>query len=271
MLMPGVWDALSAHIVSQAGMSTAFLSGFAVSGTLLGRPDVGHLGQSEMYDVARRVCGAVRDLDVVVDADTGYGNAINVVRTIELWEHAGASGIFIEDQVWPKRCGHMSGKSVVPTEEWVSKLRAACARRTHLHVTARTDARAAIGLDEAIDRAKRARDVGADAVFVEAPESLAELDTIAAALPDVVLVANMVERGRTPLLTPAELGARGFRLIVSPLSLLLGAAKAMSDVASSLRDVGSMRGDLDRLMPFDDFNELVGLDSHLADEAEFGR
>ena len=271
VLMPGVWDALSARIVAAAGFSTAFVSGFAVSGTLLGKPDVGHLGQIEMADVARRVCAAAPGLNAVVDADTGYGNAMNVMRTVELWEDAGAAGMFIEDQVWPKRCGHMAGKSVVETEEWLAKLRAACTHREHLHVTARTDARAAIGLSEAIERGRMARDVGVDAVFVEAPESVAELDAIADALPDVVLVANMVEKGRTPLLTPTELAERGFRLIVSPLSLLLTVARAMEDAAVTLSSRGTMRDDLANLMPFDDFNAVVGLPEHLATEAEFGR
>ena len=271
VLMPGVWDALSARIVAAAGFSTAFVSGFAVSGTLLGKPDVGHLGQIEMADVARRVCAAAPGLNAVVDADTGYGNAMNVMRTVELWEDAGAAGMFIEDQVWPKRCGHMAGKSVVETEEWLAKLRAACTHREHLHVTARTDARAAIGLSEAIERGRMARDLGVDAVFVEAPESVAELDAIADALPDVVLVANMVEKGRTPLLTPTELAERGFRLIVSPLSLLLTVARAMQDAAATLSSRGTMRDELASLMPFDDFNAVVGLPEHLATEAEFGR
>lgn len=269
VLMPGVWDALSARIVATAGFSTAFVSGFAVSGSLLGLPDVGHIGQTEMADVARRASSVAPNLNLVVDADTGYGNAMNVARTVEIWERSGAAGIFIEDQVWPKRCGHMSGKSVVPVEDWLSKLRAACERRTHLHVTARTDARGALGLDEAIERGRMARDLGVDAVFVEAPESVAELETIAEALTDVVLVANMVEKGRTPLLTPSELSERGFSMIVSPLSLLLSAARAMSEAASTLSVSGTMREHLDGLMSFDDFNAVVGLPEHRREESRF--
>ena len=269
VLMPGVWDALSARIVAAAGFSTAFVSGFAVSGSLLGLPDVGHIGQTEMADVARRASSVAPNLNLVVDADTGYGNAMNVARTVEIWERSGAAGIFIEDQLWPKRCGHMSGKSVVPVEDWLSKLRAACERRTHLHVTARTDARGALGLDEAIERGRMARDLGADAVFVEAPESVAELETIAEALTDVVLVANMVEKGRTPLLTPSELSERGFSMIVSPLSLLLSAARAMSEAASTLSVSGTMREHLDGLMSFDDFNAVVGLSEHRREESRF--
>lgn len=269
ILMPGVWDPLSARIVATAGFSTAFLSGFAVSGTLLGRPDVGHLTQTEMADAARRVCATAPDLNVVVDADTGYGNAMNTIRTVEMWEAAGAAGLFLEDQVWPKKCGHMENKAVVSRDEWLSKLRAACDRRQHLVVTARTDARAAVSLDEAIERGRMARDLGVDAVFVEAPQSLAELDAIAAALSGVTLVANMVETGKTPLLTPAELAERGFRLIVSPLSILLAATRAMIDAADHLGQHGTMRERLDVLASFDAFTELVGLPDHQITEQRF--
>jgi 2-methylisocitrate lyase-like PEP mutase family enzyme len=259
VLMPGVWDALSARLAAQAGCSTVFLSGYCVSGTLLGAPDFGLLTQTEMAEVARRVCTANPGLNVVVDADTGYGNPINTIRTVELWEQAGAAGMFLEDQVWPKRCGHMAGKQVIERADWLAKLRAACEHRTALHVTARTDARAAIGLDEAIERAKMARDTGVDALFVEAPESIAELEAVAAALPDITLVANMVETGRTPLLTPAELAELGFRLIVSPLSLLFSAVRAIQVSLEQLAAEGSLRSHLDRLVDFEGFGQIVGL------------
>ena len=259
VLMPGVWDALSARLAGAGGMSTVFLSGYCVSGTLLGVPDFGLLTQTEMSEVARRVCAAAPELSVVVDADTGYGNPVNTRRTVELWEQAGAAGMFLEDQVWPKRCGHMAGKQVIEREDWLAKLRAACDHRTDLHVTARTDARAAIGLGEALERARMARDLGVDAVFVEAPESVAELEAVAAALPDVTLVANMVETGRTPLLTPAELADLGFVLIVSPLSLLFTAVRAMQSSLETLRTDGSLRGHLDRLVDFEEFGRIVGL------------
>jgi 2-methylisocitrate lyase-like PEP mutase family enzyme len=259
VLMPGVWDALSARLAAQAGCSTVFLSGYCVSGTLLGAPDFGLLTQTEMAEVARRVCTANPGLNVVVDADTGYGNPINTIRTVELWEQAGAAGMFLEDQVWPKRCGHMAGKQVIERADWLAKLRAACEHRTALHVTARTDARAAIGLDEAIERAKMARDTGVDALFVEAPESIAELEAVAAALPDITLVANMVETGRTPLLTPAELAELGFRLIVSPLSLLFSAVRAIQVSLDQLATEGSLRSHLDRLVDFEGFGRIVGL------------
>jgi methylisocitrate lyase len=269
VLMPGVWDPLSARLAGEAGFATVFLSGYCVSGTLLGLPDFGYLTQTEMAEVARRVCTANPGLDVVVDADTGYGNPLNTIRTIELWAQAGAAGIFLEDQVWPKRCGHMAGKQVIDTGEWLAKLRAAVAHAGGLHVTARTDARAALGLAEAIERARVARDTGVDALFVEAPESVAELEQIAAALPGMTLVANMVETGRTPLLTPAELRELGFALVVSPLSALFTMVKAVQQSLALLQRDGSLRGHLDRLVGFAEFGRLVGLDAHYAAEAQF--
>lgn len=262
VLMPGVWDAITAKLGAEAGFPTVFLSGYCVSGTLLGVPDFGLLTQTEVAEVARRVCRAAPGLNVVVDADTGYGNPLNTIRTVELWEHAGASGMFLEDQVWPKRCGHMAGKQVIERHDWLSKLRAACDHRESIHMTARTDARAAIGLDEAIERAKMARDTGVDALFVEAPESIAEMERIAAALPGITLVANMVETGKTPLLTPAELAELGFTLIVSPLSLLFTMVKAVQVSLQQLRIDGSLRSQLDRLVDFDAFGRLVGLPEH---------
>lgn len=269
MLMPGVWDAVSALLAAEAGFGTVFLSGYCVSGTLLGQPDIGALTQTEMADVARRVCAAAPGLDVIVDADTGYGNPLNVIRTVELWEDAGAAGLFLEDQVWPKRCGHMAGKEVVPRDEWLAKLRAALDHRTTLHVTARTDARSPLGLDEAIARGRAAADLGVDAVFVEAPESKAELEAIAAALPGVTLVANMVESGRTPLFTPSELHDLGFDLIVNPVGVLFAAVRAARRALGHLAEEGSLRDHLDDLVGFDDFTGLVGLPALRSTEARY--
>ncbi len=269
VLMPGVWDALSARMAHQTGHEVAFLSGYSVSATLLGLPDFGYLTQMEMAEVARRVCQAAPELMVIVDADTGYGNSLNTIRTVELWEAAGATGMFLEDQVWPKKCGHMAGKQVVPVEDWLSKLKAAVATRDNLHITARTDARAAVSLEDAIDRARRALDVGVDAVFIEAPESLAELEQIAEALPDCVRVANMIESGKTPLLTPAELHDLGFDLIVAPLGGLYAAVKALRGAYATLAEKGTLRDDLDQVMSFDEFNALVDLDAHYETEERF--
>jgi 2-methylisocitrate lyase-like PEP mutase family enzyme len=269
VLMPGVWDALSVKLAAAAGFDTVFCSGFCVSGTLLGLPDFGYLTQAEMAEVARRVCAASPQTMVVVDADTGYGNPLNVVRTVELWEAAGATGLFLEDQVWPKRCGHMAGKQVVPPDEWLAKLRAAVEHRAHLFITARTDARAAIDLDDAIERARMARDTGVDALFVEAPETIAEMEAIAAALPDITLVANMVETGKTPLLAPKELAELGYTLIVSPLSVLFSAVAAMQESLARLRSEGTLRDHLDQLVDFAQFGVTVGLDEHYARDARY--
>ncbi|MDZ7674016.1 MAG: oxaloacetate decarboxylase [Acidimicrobiales bacterium] len=269
VLMPGAWDALSARLAADAGFSTVFLSGYCVSGTQLGLPDYGFLTQTEMADQARKVIAANPGLGVVVDGDTGYGNALNVIRTIELWEQAGAAGLFIEDQVWPKRCGHLGGKQVVPAGEWLAKIRAAVDHRRELFVCARTDARAAVGLDEAIERAKRAVDTGADAVFVEAPETTEEMERIAADVPAPVLVANMVEAGKTPLLTPDELTELGFRLVVSPLSALFSMVAAVRTSLELLASAGSLRDDLDRLVSFDEFTEIVGLPAVTATEERY--
>ena len=266
VLMPGVWDPLSALLAERAGFSTVFLSGFAVAGTMLGVPDIGLLGQQDVADTARRVCAAVPAVSVVVDADTGYGDDEVVAQTTALWEEANAAAMFLEDQVWPKRCGHMDGKEVVEPAEWLHKLQIVLRERDDLFLTARTDARAVNGLHDAIERAKMARDIGVDAVFVEAPQSVEEMQQIADALPDVVLVANMVEKGKTPLLTPSELAELGFRMIVSPLSGLLAVSKALGEAYGVLQEHGSMRDHQDLLTPFNDFTDIVGLPKYLADD-----
>jgi len=262
VVMPGVWDPLSARLATQAGFESVFVSGYCVSGTLLGLPDLGYLTQTEMADAARRVCGAVPAANVVVDADTGYGNPLNATRTATLWAEAGAAGLFLEDQVWPKRCGHMAGKQVIERADWLAKLRAVIDADTGIHLTARTDARAALDLDEALERARAAADLGVDAVFVEAPESVPEMERIAAAIPHTTLVANMVETGRTPLLTSTELHDLGFDLIVSPLTGLFAATKALQEAFALLAEQGTLRDHLDRLVTFDDFAAVMDLADH---------
>jgi 2-methylisocitrate lyase-like PEP mutase family enzyme len=275
VLMPGVYDALSVRLAADAGFPVGFLSGYATSATLLGLPDFGYLTQGEMADVARRVCRAAPEMAVIVDADTGYGNALNTRRTVELFESAGGAGIFLEDQVWPKKCGHMAGKRVVPRADWLAKLEAALdARRDGLFVVARTDARAAVGpgdagLEEAIARAQAAAALGVDAIFVEAPESVEEMQAVATATPGMVRVANMIEAGRTPLMTPSELHDLGFDLIVSPLTGLFAAARSLADAYGVLAAKGSLRDDMDLLTTFDDFNRVVRLDDHYGLETRY--
>ena len=269
VVLAGVYDALSARLASQAGFRTMFLSGYATAGTLLGLPDFGYLTQTEMAEVARRVCGTVPEAAVVVDGDTGYGNALNTIRTIELYERAGAAGIFLEDQVWPKKCGHMAGKRVVPRDDWLSKLRAALDARDRLFIVARTDARAAVDLDEACGRAQDAAALGVDAIFVEAPESVEEMQAIAEATPGCVRVANMIEGGKTPLRTPAELHDLGFDLIVSPLTGVLASARALQAAYGVLHADGTLRDRPELVLSFDEFAPIVDLDGHYALEEKY--
>jgi methylisocitrate lyase len=269
LVMPGVYDALSARIAARAGFEVIFISGYSVSATYLAEPDFGVLTQTEIVGAAQRVCRAV-DCPVLVDIDTGYGNAVNVIRTIEDVRRAGAAGVFLEDQVWPKRCGHMRGKRVIPVGEQVQKIRAAVRARGDgdCFIVARTDARQAVGLDDAIARALAYHEAGADALFVEAPQSIDELREVGRRLPPP-LVANMVEQGATPQLSVEELAALGFRLIVYPLTGLFAAARAMEEAYAVLHRDGSSRAVRDTMLGFDAFNRLIGLDEKYALDAEF--
>jgi methylisocitrate lyase len=269
VLMPGVYDALTARIAARVGFDVVFISGYSVSAARLGEPDFGFLTGSEMADAARAVCRVSR-APVIVDADTGYGNPLNVMRTVRDLQDAGAAGVFLEDQVWPKKCGHMAGKRVVETDEHAAKLRAAVDARgdRDLFIVARTDARQPLGLEQAIERCLAYKEAGADALFVEAPESLHELERIAEALPGP-LVANMIERGVTPHLSRSELRDLGFALIVCPLAGLFAAAKAVQDVLVELRDRETTADVVDRMLAFDEFNELVETEARYADEARY--
>lgn len=269
LVMPGVYDALSAKIANRAGFEVIFITGYSLSATMLGEPDFGLLTQTEMLSAAERIC-AVVDTPVIVDADTGYGNAINVVRTVKELVRAGAAGMFLEDQVWPKRCGHMKGKQVIPLEEHLKKLKAAMDARQggDLYIVARTDARQALGLREAIQRGIAFKEAGADAVFIEAPETKEEMREIARNVPGP-LVANMIERGVTPLMGPEELKALGFQLIVWPLAPLYASAKALKDVYTTLRQKGTTQEMLDRLIPFNEFHEIVGLEQKYELDAKY--
>ncbi len=260
LIMPGVYDALSAQIATKAGFEVIFISGYSLAATMLGEPDFGILTQTEMLSAAQRIC-SVTDLPVMADADTGYGNAINVIRTVDELIRIGAGGMFLEDQVWPKRCGHMKGKQVIPLQEQLKKLQAAIEAKKNrdFFIVARTDARQALGLNEAIKRGIAFKQAGADAVFIEAPENKEEMLEIARCVPGP-LVANMLERGVTPLMGPQELRALGFDLVVWPLAPLYSVAKSLNDVYTTLRREGTTTEILDRLMPFDEFNSVVGLE-----------
>ena len=269
LIMPGVYDALSAKIAARAGFEVIFITGYSLSATLLGEPDFGLLTQTEVVSAAQRIC-AVVDTPVIVDADTGYGNAINVIRTVQDLMRSGAAGMFLEDQVWPKRCGHMKGKQVIPLDEQLKKLHAAVEAKKgdDFFIVARTDARQALGLNHAITRGLAFKAAGADAVFIEAPETKEEMKEISRQVPGP-LVANMLERGVTPLMGPRELMDLGFQLIVWPLAPLYSVAKSLTDVYTTLRRDGSTVAILEQLMPFDEFNGIVGLNEKYALDAKY--
>ena len=260
VLAPGVYDALGARLVDEAGFDAAYLTGFGVAAGSLGRPDVGLVTMTEMVTAARAVVRA-SGLPVIADADTGYGNAINVVRTVQDYEQAGVAAIQLEDQVSPKRCGHMDGKQVVPVEEMVGKIRAAVAARQspEIVIVARTDAGAVEGLASAIDRARRYRDAGADVLFVEAATSEAEIETVASSLADVPLLFNWAEGGKTPPLPQERLRELGFAIVIFPISTLLSATAAMRAALTEIRAAGSPIPIMDRLPTFGSFLDFIGL------------
>jgi 2-methylisocitrate lyase-like PEP mutase family enzyme len=257
---PGAYDVLSARLVEAAGFPAVYMTGFGVSASLIGRPDVGLLTMTEMVDSARRICSAV-EVPVIADADTGYGNALNVVRTVREYEAAGVAGIHLEDQVAPKRCGHLEGKQVVPAEVMVDRVRAAVdARRDRDFVLiARTDARAVEGLAAALDRAARYREAGADMLFVEAPQSHEEIETVATELAGVPLLFNWAEGGKTPPVPLDRLRELGFRLVICPISALLAATSAVRSVLSRIAADGTPVDVVRELPRFGEFVDLIGL------------
>ncbi len=259
LVIPGVYDALGAKIAQKVGFGAIFQTGYGTSATLFGMPDYGFVGSTETVDNARRICNAV-SVPVIVDADTGYGNALSVWKVVKELESAGAGGIFLEDQKWPKRCGHMQGKEVVPQEEYTEKLSAAIDARENKDflIVARTDARATEGLDEAIQRGKQNKKTGADAIFVEAPESLEEMEKIGKEI-SAPLVANMIEGGATPLNSADTLNKLGFKIILYPLSVLYANTFATMNILKELKDTGSTLKHKQSLVNFDQFNDLVEL------------
>ncbi len=264
LAFPGVFDTLSAKIAQRTGFPMAFISGYSVAATAIGEPDMGLLTQTEMVGRAQQICRSV-EIPIIVDADTGYGNPLNVYRTVDDLIAAGAAGCFLEDQVWPKKCGHMRGKQVVPRENYVHKIQAAVAARADrdFFIVARTDALAVEGIDEAIARVTAAREAGADASFVEAPESRENLAEIGKRSP-APNVANMIEGGKTPVLSKEELGELGFHLILYPLAGLFAAARTIELMYQKLLSDGTTMGEEDRLMTFAEFNELIGVEEKFA-------
>jgi len=258
-VMPCCFDALSARLIERAGFELTFMSGFAVSAARLALPDTGLISYGEMLDQGREICGAL-SIPVIGDADTGYGNALNVKRTIRGYAAAGFACAMIEDQLAPKRCGHTRGKAVVGRAEALARIRAAVDAREEgadILVMARTDARGPLGLEEALWRAKAFADLGADLIFVEAPASEAEMEQACRAV-SVPSMANMVEGGDTPVLPPKQLEALGYRIAAYPLTLLSSATRAMVEALEALR-----RGDAPNgLLPFETLREVVGFDAY---------
>ncbi len=267
IVMPCCFDALSAKLIEQAGFPVTFMSGFAVSSTRLGVPDTGLISYGEIVDQARNICTAV-DIPVIGDGDTGYGNPVNVKRTVRGYAQAGLAAVMIEDQVWPKRCGHTRGKQVVAREEAVARVRAAADAREEgadILILARTDARATEGMDEALTRARAFAEAGADILFVEAPKSEAEMRRICAEAPGIHM-ANLVEDGETPLLPPEKLGEIGYRLAAYPLTLMSAAMRAM---IAALDDMKAGRHPNDRLLTFAELRERVGFEDYYAEEERY--
>lgn len=259
MVVPGVYDALGARMAQSVGFDAMFQTGYGTSATLFGMPDYGFVGAAETLDNARRICSAV-STPVIVDADTGYGGALNVRRLVQQLESAGAAGMFLEDQVWPKRCGHMHGKDVTTHTEYIEKLGAALdARRSKdFVIVARTDARATLGLEDAIQRGVDNYKTGADVIFIEAPLSVSEMKQIGSSI-KAPLVANMIEGGVTPLQSAESLHDMGFSLVLYPLSVLYASAAASMRVLHELHRNGTVSSKSSDIISFDQFNELVGL------------
>ncbi|GBC97749.1 2,3-dimethylmalate lyase [bacterium HR17] len=269
----GAHDVFTALLVERAGFETVFIGGFGTSASLLGLPDLNFLTLTEMADAVRRMARRLT-VPLIADGDTGHGDVHNVVRTVAEFEAAGASGIILEDQVVPKRCGHFEGKQVIPAEEMVLKLKAAQRARadTNFVIIARTDAREVYGLDEAIRRANLYGDAGADVVFIEAPLSVPELETIARQVPYPKFV-NMLTGGKTPVLTAKELEQLGYKIVVYPIDTLLVTAKAVMELAQTLQEAGTTLAMRDRMVSFDELKALLGVDAwmHLRDSLDDDR
>jgi 2-methylisocitrate lyase-like PEP mutase family enzyme len=260
IVAPGAFDPLAARLVEEAGFPAVYMTGFGTSAALIGRPDVGLLTMTEMAASAGRIADCV-DIPVIADADTGYGNPLNVIRTVGAYEAAGVAGIHIEDQVAPKKCGHMEGKLVIGAQEMAAKVRAAVEARSQPEfvIIARTDARAVEGLEQALERARLYREAGADVLFIEALVSEAEVEEAARAFPGVPLLFNWAEGGKTPPLSLARLTELGYRIVIFPISTLLAATAAMRAILREIAAAGTPAAALADLPTFGEFVDFIGL------------
>ncbi len=268
LVLPGAHDTLAARLIEQAGFAALTAGGYSATATLLGQPDTGQLSMTEMADFYARICDNI-GIPVFADGDTGYGNVTNVARTVRAYERAGVAGLFIEDQVAPKRCGHMAGKAVIPAEEMVGKVKAALDARVDpdLVIMARTDALTVSGIDDAIERAQLYREAGADLIFVESPRSVAEMRRICREI-DAPLLANNVEAGLSPVLPAAELQEIGYAAVAFPVAATYAVARAVGELMATLRRDGTTAAYRRRMLSFDEFNALVGLPALRRSEAD---
>jgi 2,3-dimethylmalate lyase len=260
IVAPGAFDPLSARLVEEAGFPAVYMTGFGTSAALIGRPDVGLLTMTEMVGNAGRIAACV-DIPVIADADTGYGNPLNVIRTVGAYEAAGVAGIHIEDQVAPKKCGHLEGKLVIPAEEMAEKVRAAVEARMQPEfvIIARTDARAVEGLEQALRRGRMYREAGADVLFIEALTSEAEAEEAVRALPDVPLLFNWAEGGKTPPISLDRLTEMGYRIVIFPIGTLLAATGAMRRILQEIARAGTPAAAIRELPTFAEFVDFIGL------------
>jgi 2-methylisocitrate lyase-like PEP mutase family enzyme len=265
----GAHDVLTAVLVEQAGFDSVFIGGFGTSASLYGLPDLNFLGMTEMVDATRRMAHRV-SIPVVADADTGHGDLHNVMRCVREFEGAGAAGIILEDQVFPKRCGHFGGKHVIPADEMVAKFKSAVAARNDddFIFIARTDSRETDGLDDAIDRINRYCDAGADVAFIEAPLSIEELEEICKRVQYPKFV-NMLAYGKTPILSASELEEMGFKMLVAPIDSVLLTAKVMREMANAMKRDGHTRSLFDDMVDFEEIKNILGLQKYLALEDQF--
>ncbi len=262
IILPGVYDALTAKIAEDVGFETAFQTGYGTSASLLGMPDFGFLNAGETLENAKRIINSV-NIPILVDIDTGYGNPLNVWKIVKDLERIGAKGIFLEDQVWPKRCGHMTGKTVISKEEYILKLHAAIDARedNEFIIVARTDSLAQFGIEEAIERGKEYKRIGADVIFIEAPKTIDQMELITKEI-KAPLLANMIEEGITPNLTADQLRKMGFKMVVFPLSALYSATFAIKQTLQTLKKTGTTKELKNKMITFQEFNDLVNLSAY---------
>lgn len=259
IMAPGAYDVWSAKLVEAAGFKAIYMTGYGVSASVIGKPDIGIMTFTEVATMAHNMAFAT-NIPLIADCDTGFGNALNVMRCVEEFESAGVAAIQLEDQLMPKRCGHMEGKVLIPMEDMVAKIRAAVAARKDpdFVIIARTDARAVYGFDEAVRRAQAYVEAGADVIFFEAPQSVDEVKTVASLL-KVPLLSNMVEKGKTPLFSAEELQEMGYRIVIYPVTALYAATKHIMETLKKLRETGRISETLPYCCDFPTFNKMINL------------